>query len=154
MEAVMRSRLSWLTGVIAALAWASTASAQQPISSLEALGVLQHANSKVTVTDTSGQDFSGTITEASANALSIRIGDAVRQFPAANVRTVRVRREDSLANGALIGAAVTGGLASLAFLDNDCRDEPVCYGFVATYAGFGALIGVAIDYVKERRGQG
>jgi hypothetical protein len=124
--------------------WA-TADAQPVASSLAEVKGLASAASKVTVTDTKGQEFRGTIAEASESVLSLRIGSDIRRFDAVDVRSVRVRKEDSLANGALIGAVVGGGLTSLLFLDNECRDDPVCYSAVAVYAGIGAVAGLAID---------
>jgi hypothetical protein len=123
----------------------ATADAQPVASSLAELKGLASAESKVTVTDTKGQKFRGTIADASESLLSLRIGSDIRRFDAADVQSVRVRKEDSLANGALIGAAVGGGLTSLLFLDNECRDDPVCYAAVGVYAGIGALAGLGID---------
>jgi hypothetical protein len=123
----------------------ATAGAQPAASSLAELKGLASVESKVTVTDTKGQEFRGTIADASESLLSLRIGSDIRRFDVADVRLVRVRKEDSLANGALIGAGVSGGLTSLLFLDNECRDDPACYGAVAFYAGVGALAGLGID---------
>ena len=50
----------------------------------------------------------------------------------------------------LIGAAAGGGLSSLMFLDNECRDDPVCYTALAVYAGLGALAGLGIDALIHR----
>jgi hypothetical protein len=129
---------------------ARTAGAQQIASSLAELKVLQSTDSRVTVTDTKGQEFRGTVVDASPAQLSLRIGSATRQFAAADVRSVRVRKEDSLGNGALIGLAVGGGLASLIFLDNECHDDPECYTIVAVDAGIGALMGLGIDALIHR----
>jgi len=136
--------------VLMALACARAADAQQPASSLEELKVLQTTNSSVTVTDTKGQEFRGSVTDATAAQLSLRMGKTTRQFAAADIRSVRVRKEDSLGNGALIGLAVGGGLASLIFLDNECHDDPECYMVVAFDAGLGTLVGLGIDALIHR----
>lgn len=141
---------SRLFALVFALTCASFASAQPAASSLEDLKILENTNSRVTVTDTSGREFRGTVVDASDSLLSLRIGSAIRRFAAAEVRSVRVRKEDSLVNGALIGAAVGGGLTSLMFLDNECRDDPACYAAVAVYAGAGALAGLGIDALIHR----
>ena len=136
-------------GLTFVLMWA-TADAQPVASSLAELKGLATVESKVTVIDTKGQEFRGTIADASESLLSLRIGSEIRRFDAKDVRSVRVRKEDSLVNGALIGAAVGGGLTSLLFLDNECRDDPACYGAVAVYAGIGALAGLGIDALIHR----
>ena len=61
-----------------------------------------------------------------------------------------VSDRDSLVNGALIGAAIGGGLTSLYFLDNECHDDPACCQAVAAYAGIGALVGMGIDALIHR----
>jgi hypothetical protein len=140
---------SGLLGSVIVLFWA-TADAQPVATSLAELEGLANAESKVTMTDTTGREFRGTFAEATESLLSIRIGNETRRFKAADVREVRVRKEDALANGALIGAAVGGGLTSLMFLDNECRDDPACYAAVAVYSGIGALVGLGVDALVHR----
>jgi hypothetical protein len=146
-EAAMRSaRLrSGFLGLTVVMMWASAADAQPVAPSLAELNGLGQVKSNVTVTDTNGREFRGRIADASESLLSLRIGSEIRRFDKAEVRSVRVRTEDSLANGALIGAAVAGGLTSLQFLDNECRDDPACYEALTVYAGIGALAGLGID---------
>ena len=72
------------------------------------------------------------------------------ELAAADVRRVRVRHEDSLLNGALIGAGIAGALTSLIFLDNECRDDPACYQALAAYTATGALAGLGIDALIHR----
>jgi len=126
------------------VAWASGASAQPAVKSLEDLKALGAART-VTVVDDRSNQFQGTIADASESRLVLRTLGRMREFQAADVREVRVRKDDSLKNGAVIGAAVGGGLTSLAFLDNECHDDPACYKAVVVYAGLGALAGAAID---------
>jgi len=137
---------SGMLGPVLVLAWANGAAAQPAASSsLERLKALVPAHSTVTVTDRQGQEVRGTIDDASESGLSLRIGGAIRRFVIADVRSVHVRTNDSLLNGALTGAAVSGGLSSLMFLDNECHTDPVCYQAVAVYAGLGAIAGLGID---------
>jgi len=144
-----RARLG-LLGFVLVLAGASGAGAQQSVSSLDQLNALQNTNSKVIVTNAAGQEFRGTVAGASAAELSLLMGKDTRLFPAADIRSVRVRREDSVLNGALIGAGVGGGLALTYFLDNECRDDPACYVAVGVNAGVGALAGMGIDALIHR----
>lgn len=140
---------SSLLAVMIGLVCTSPAVAQQ-ILSLKELKILGNTNTTITVTDRSGREVRGTVADASETLLSLRIAGAIRQLAVEDVRSVRVRKEDSLANGLLIGAAVGGGLTSLIFLDNECRDDPACFAAVAVYAGVGALAGVAIDALIHR----
>lgn len=122
-----------------------TAAGAQPAASLEALRPLADAASTVIVIDAHGREVRGTIADASSTELSLRAGGTIHRFPAADVRTVRVRKDDSLADGALIGALVGGGSVALNFLDNECHDDPACYAAVGWCAGIGALAGIGID---------
>jgi len=129
---------------------AGTVRAQEVVSTFDELRPLQSANATVIVTDTNGQRFRGTIADASRTAVSLRMGSAIRQFAAANIRSIDVRRDDSLGNGTVIGAAVGGGLSSLIFLDNECHHDAACYTAVAVYTGIGALAGLGIDALIHR----
>jgi hypothetical protein len=131
------------------LTCASAGGAQQ-VSSLEELKTLGNTDTTITVTDRNGREFRGAVADASETLLSLRIAGAIHRFAAGDVRSVRVRKEDSLIDGALIGATVGGGLTSLMFLDNECRDDPACYRAVAVYAGIGALVGLGLDALIHR----
>ena len=130
---------------VALVVLACTAASAQPVATT--LDQLQrHVSDRtVTVTDVNGHEFRGSLANVSESQLCLQIRRGLRCFDAVDVDTVRVRKEDSLANGALIGAAVGGGLTSLIFLDNECRDDPSCHGAVAFYAGVGAAAGLIVD---------
>ena len=146
-------RCAWLdSGLlgVALLLLSPAATTAQPIAtSLEQLQGLGSART-VTLTDGDGREFRGTITEVSASWLCLQMGREARCFDAVDIGSVRVRKADSLANGALIGAAVGSGVASLIFLDNECRDDPSCYAGVAFYGGIGAAAGVIVDALIHR----
>jgi hypothetical protein len=145
-------RAARLALLATALGAATTEAAAQPVAaSLDSLAVLSQTRAVVTVTDRSGRRVRGRLEEASPAGLVVRSGDALQRIDAADVRSVRARREDSLAGGALIGAAVGGGLSSLQFLDNECRDDGGCFAAVAINTGLGALVGVAIDALIRRQ---
>jgi hypothetical protein len=131
--------------MLVVLGCASAASAQQITSSLEAFKAFANTDSTVTVTDRNGRQYRGIVADASQALLSLKTGDTIHQFAAADISSVRVRKEDPLTNGALIGAALCGGATSLLFLDNECRDDPSCYQAVAVYGGLGAVAGLGID---------
>jgi hypothetical protein len=132
-----------LTAILGVLS-ASTAGAQPVATSLEEVKALAGV-STVAVTDRAGRTVRGTIADASATELRLRVGPGIRRFDVADVGAVRLRKHDPLANGAVIGALVGGGLTALVFLDNECHDDPACYRAVAAYAGIGAAVGVGVD---------
>jgi hypothetical protein len=125
-------------------------SAQTVAASLDDLKGIAIAGSTVKVTDGRGQEVEGKLAEVSMSGLSLRVGNAVRRFEANDVRRVRVRKEDSVLNGALIGAAIAGRLTSLIFLDNECADDPSCLAAVFGNAGIWALAGMGVDALIHR----
>ena len=129
----------------ALLLLASTAASAQPgAKTLEALQPLGHGTT-VTLTDGTGHQIRGRMTNVSETRICLQLRRERRCFDVVDVEAVRVRKEDSLVNGALIGAAVGGGLTSMIFLDNECRVSPECYGAVAFYSGVGAVTGLVVD---------
>ena len=140
---------STLVSFALAVTSAGVASAQPAVASLADLKSLQSAT-KVTVVDRQRRRLQGTIADASESLLVLRVGREIRRFDAGEIQSVHIRKQDSLVNGALFGAAVGGGLTSLLFLDNECRDDPACYKATAAYAGVGALVGLAIDALIHR----
>jgi hypothetical protein len=122
------------------------ASAQQA-RSFEQLQVLVKPGDKVYVTDTSGTESKGRITGLSTTSLQIQANGMTRDLMETEVARIRQWRQDSLRNGALIGAGA--GLAlSIAFIttlcDDDCRGEWAVLG-VMFYSGVGAAAGAGID---------
>ena len=69
-----------------------------------------------------------------------------RDIPAADVQRVRIRRSDSVLNGALIGAAAAIGtglfLCTRTEPWRNCRDD---YGPIVRIGAVGAGIGITID---------
>ena len=126
------------------------AAAGQPVSTFEELEALETASATVAVIDENGREFRGTVTDVSEMGLALRVAGTIRQFAAGDIRSIRARKEDSLLNGALFGAAIAGGLTSLMFLDNECRDDAACYTAVGIYGGLGALAGLGIDALIHR----
>jgi hypothetical protein len=101
---------SALVNLALAVTSAGVASAQPlPAASLEDLKSLESAT-RVTVVDMQLRRFQGSIADASESLLLLRIGSEIRRFEAAEIRSVHIRKEDSLVNGTLLGAAVGGGL--------------------------------------------
>jgi hypothetical protein len=110
--------------------------------SFDQLSVLAAPGQKVSVTDSSGARFTGTIAALSPSTLSVTVGREVRSLRQADIATVRQRRDDSLGNGALwgLGAGMTVGMVTC----GRCHIGPgLMLG--ALFGGAGAGIGVGID---------
>jgi hypothetical protein len=106
----------------------------------------------VTVTDATGRDTKGRIESLSSAEIVLRTPDGLRRWSDPDVRAIRQRRGDSLANGALIGFGVGAGLGiagGVALLESgDSRAVVPALG--ALYGGLGAGIGVGIDALVTR----
>jgi hypothetical protein len=131
--------------VAVALACPASAFAQRLTSTLDQLSLVVSKGDLVTVQDQSGTQTRGKIVEVRTDRVVIDIEDNVRTWSADELREVRKRTKDSVLNGAIIGAAIGGGLTSLAYLDNECRGDPICAKAVVVYAAIGAAAGAGID---------
>jgi hypothetical protein len=131
--------------VAMALACPTSALAQRPTSTLDQLGLIVSKGELVTVWDQTGRQVRGRVIEVRTDQLVIDAGDIARAWSADELREVRRHTADSVLNGAIIGAAIGGGLTSLVYLDNECRGDPVCAKAVVVYAVIGAVAGAGID---------
>ena len=130
-----------------------SASAQGIAGSFEQLQLLVRPGDKVTVTDTSGRESSGRISELSDSGLTVLVNGARQEFTEREVTTIRQRRQDSLGNGAVwgiaVGGALAGGLVAAFWEGGDSAGEAAA--LVAVYSGIGAGIGVGVDALITRR---
>jgi hypothetical protein len=138
-------------GLSLVLTWPAISRAQPAATSLGELRSLGPQISNVTVTDNQGRQFRGTLVDVSDTRLTLRVAGDIRWFGATDVASVRVRKDDPLLNGALIGAATGAGLTSLYFLDNECHRDPACYQAVAVYGAIGAVAGLGLDALIHRQ---
>jgi hypothetical protein len=110
--------------------------------SFDQLRVLAASGQRVSVTDSSGARFVGTIADLSASTLSLKVGRELRHLSENDIATIRQRRDDSLGNGALwgLGAGMTVGMVTC----GRCHIGPgLMIG--ALFGGAGAGIGVGLD---------
>lgn len=92
--------------------------------SFEQRSVLVRPGERVTITETSGTQFSGTIASLSSSLLSVNVGGKLRDLQDRDIATIRQRRGDSLANGALWGLGVGATVGIVAC--GTCHLEPAC----------------------------
>lgn len=132
----------------------AAASAQELAGSFEQLRVLVKAGDTVRVTDATGEELRGTITDLSSSSLSLRVGSTRRTFLENDVTAIHQRRNDSLANGArwgfVVGAAlgVLGGITIATEYENGggVAFIPIL-GLV--YGSIGAGAGAGIDAMNR-----
>ena len=138
---------SIVAALAAALSLAAPApcAAQEPVRDFSQLNTRLRPGDSIWVTDAQGREVKGRILSLSTDEVTLE-GGSRRSFGAPDVSTIQLRRNDSLANGALIGLGVGGGLTLVACLVSvDSSDAGWCAAAAAVYGGIGAAIGVGID---------
>jgi hypothetical protein len=102
----------------------------------------------VYVTDTAGMTIKGKLAAITDDVLRVKVEAGEREIATADIRQVQWRRQDSVLNGLLIGAAV-GAIPGIYWLiadPNECTGLcPEDYASIALGAGIGALIDLAIS---------
>jgi hypothetical protein len=111
--------------------------------------------SQLTVTDASGREVTGTLSDLTSSILTIRSNGRPVAFRESEVVRIRQRRTDSLLNGAVIGA-VSGIVPILVIvLAERAGGEPCtgqCTGAFLFWGAVGAGSGLAVDAViRENR---
>lgn len=151
----MRIRLRWPITLCLLFVLPSPSSAQRTATTFDQLGVLIEAGDKITVRDANGAETTGRLDSLSAHSLTIVSAGKHREWADTQVSRVFQRRQDSLLNGALWGAAAGGGtfgvLAAIFCSGGDCEGDPTVAGVFALYTGLGAAAGVGIDALITRR---
>ena len=130
---------------------APLASAQSVPASFTDLQFLVAPGDRVTVVDTAGTQTKGRISELDGSTLSIRSGDGQRRFRVDDVVVIRQRKQDSVRNGVIIGAAIGAGLGVIAELSCGARDEYCGYTGIATIGSaiWGTFVGVTADLLHS-----
>jgi hypothetical protein len=135
---------------------AARAEAQAVASTFEQLSVLVKPGDKVLVMDAAGVEAEGRIGTLAPGELILVTAAGPRKLGERDVARIRQRRQDSLANGAVIGA-VAGMAYFLTILaifgDSDGGDvivPTVIFGGVML-TGLGAAAGVGIDALITSR---
>jgi hypothetical protein len=130
--------------------------AQGVASSFDQLGVLVQPGDKISVVDVTGREAEGRIGKLSRDMLTLVTEAGPRQFGEVDVAKIRQRRDDSLTNGAIIGAAAGTAyfLTMVALLGDSDGGEVIVSTAVAggvLFAAMGAGAGAGIDALITRR---
>jgi hypothetical protein len=145
-------RVGYVTMIVLVLPLGlATAAAQEVAGSFDQLRVLVKPGDRITVTDDSGREMTGTIADLSSSSLGLLVGRERRDLPAGQVDTIRQRRSDTLANGAKwgfgigAGLGLLGGLAVASEYEDGDGGAAVVVAATLVYGGLGAGIGVGVD---------
>ena len=144
-----------VTVVLALHTAAATVHGQDMAGTFDQLRVLVGPGDKITIADDGGREIKGTLAELSAGSLGLIVNGQRREFREPDVRAIRQRRSDSLANGAKIGfgiGAALGLLGGLAVMSEFEGGEAAGFVVATTlfYGGVGAGIGVGVDAMVTR----
>jgi hypothetical protein len=135
---------------------ATRVEAQRIASSFDQLAVLVKPGDKVRVVDMTGQESDGRIEKLSRDALTLVTPVGSRHLREVDVAQIRQRRDDSVKNGAIIGAAAGAAylLTAMALLRDSDGGDVIMHTAVAggvLFAGMGAAAGAGIDALIARR---
>lgn len=124
--------------------------------SFEQLQVLVRPGDTVTVTDVMGRDVTGVVATLSSKALELVVAGSRRDFQEGDLKKIRQRRGDSLANGAVWGLGIGAGwgaliIVGLASENHDTGGPGAVAGFIGTFGGLGAAVGVGTDALIRGR---
>ena len=130
--------------------------AQGVASSFDQLTVLVKPGDKISVVDVTGREAGGRIGTLSRDALTLVSEAGPRVLREGDVAQIRQRRDDSLKNGAIIGAVAGAAYfvtAAALLQDSDGGDVIVGTAIAGgvLFAGMGAAAGVGIDALIARR---
>ena len=130
--------------------------AQELASSFEQLAVLVKPGDKITVVDVAGRETQGRIGKLSPDALILITSTGSQQLNEVEVTAITQRRDDSLLNGAIIGAVAGAAyfgtaMALFAGIDDGEVIIPTAIAGGVLFAGLGAAAGVGIDALFSRR---
>jgi hypothetical protein len=129
---------------------APLAAAQEVATTFDQLRVAVKNGDSVTVTDTEGRRFKGTVADLSASSLVLLVSGNRRALVEGDVQTIRQRRHDSLVNGAILGGIVGAGIGFAAVASQTCQGcswDPAYFpvAIAGLFGGMGAGVGVGID---------
>ncbi|MEO7189498.1 MAG: hypothetical protein ABI051_00430 [Vicinamibacterales bacterium] len=126
------------------------AGAQELASSFNQLRVLVRAGDTLVITDGRGRELRGQLNQLAATSLELLVGGTTQTLTEQDVRTIRQKRPDSLANGAKWGlgvGAAFGGLAGIALAGEIGAGQVPAV--VLIYGALGTAAGVGIDALRS-----
>jgi|WetSurSiteA1Bulk_404760.scaffolds.fasta_scaffold17596_2 hypothetical protein len=126
--------------------------AQEPATSLDQLKILLETGNKVTLVDLSGNSITGRVERIAPDALDLKVKDRVMTFTEKDIRQITQKKQDSVFNGILIGAAVGFGATlpiNLGIADES--EKGVAVAASALWGLIGGGIGAIVDASVTRK---
>jgi hypothetical protein len=134
---------------LASAFWATTPVAAQQVSSFEQLQLLVKPGDTILVTDGAGATTKGKIESLTPESLRLSVKKTVREFSRGDTRLIRQWRQDSLGNGALIGAVSGAGFGVFMAImcgigEGGCGNGTSAL-LIGMFTGAGTGVGVGVD---------
>jgi uncharacterized protein YcfJ len=128
------------------LSAAALPASAQYAATFEELPSATKSGQKLFVFDREGNEIRGRLAGVTADTVRLRIQNGTRELARDQIVLIRTPAQDSVLNGAAIGAAVTTGFVLLSFAGcHDCSSVgPVLAPSVVWGGGIGALIDACI----------
>jgi uncharacterized protein YcfJ len=126
--------------IVAVLAGAAAPASAQYAATFDELPAATKQGQKLFVFDREGNEIRGRLASITTDTVRLRVEGETRELARDEITLIRTPSQDSILNGAAIGAAVTGGFTLLSFAGCDN-----CTGFVLGGMVWGAGIGAIID---------
>jgi len=143
---IIAERMRRIVLAVGFFAFAVPALAQEPATSIDQLRVLVRPGDAITLMDASGREVKGTVEAFSESSLALIVGKSEQTIQQADIRTIRQRKDDSLADGARKGFAIG---ATMGFLMGVAALDYFGPGFLVMstglYGAVGAGIGAGLD---------
>ena len=143
----------WLRAAVFFLTLSAAAAGEaQTAASFDQLPLLVNLGDRIAVTDRTGRESSGRITELSPGALTLATDDAARVIRAAEVSVIRRYVSDPVGDGWLVGFAVGALIGVVLTVGVDDFDQPgAALAFASWFGSVGAGAGVGVDAMISSR---
>jgi hypothetical protein len=132
--------------ILGLLAGAALPASAQYAATFEELPAATKPGQKLFVFDREGNEIRGRLASVTADTVTLRVNQGTRELTRDQITLIRTPAQDSILNGAAIGASVTGAftLISFAGCDGCSGSGAFVLGGLVWGAGIGALIDACI----------
>jgi hypothetical protein len=137
--------------IVVGCALLSTPARAQIEPNFDSLSGVVKPGDRVSLEDPTGRKQWATVRAFAGTRLQVDIDGAARDFQPSMVRRIRIKRQDPLWNGALIGAGIGALLGGAVVASVGAETPPSGAAGILFTAGMFAPIGLLIDYSINKR---